>query len=34
MRIDGVLHTVYKVPKKVHNAVVTRIKALGRAQYG
>ena len=30
MRIDGVLHTVYKVPKKVHNAVVTRIKALSR----
>jgi len=28
MRIDGVLHTVYKVPRKVHNAVVTRIKAL------
>jgi len=27
MRIDGVLHTVYKVPKKVHNAMVTRIKA-------
>ncbi|MCP3951604.1 MAG: type II/IV secretion system protein [Desulfobacterales bacterium] len=30
MRIDGVLHTVYKVPKKVHNALVTRIKALSR----
>ena len=30
MRIDGVLHTVYKVPKKVHNAMVTRIKALSR----
>ena len=30
MRIDGVLHTVYKLPKKVHNAIVTRIKALSR----
>ncbi len=30
MRIDGVLHTVYKVPRKVHNAMVTRIKALSR----
>jgi general secretion pathway protein E len=30
MRIDGVLHTVYKLPKKVHNAIVSRIKALSR----
>ncbi len=30
MRIDGVLHTVYKLPKKVHSAIVTRIKALSR----
>jgi len=30
MRIDGVLHTVFKLPKKVHNAFVTRIKALAR----
>ena len=30
MRLDGVLHTVYKLPKKVHNAIVTRIKALSR----
>jgi len=30
MRIDGVLHTVYKLPKKVHNAVVSRIKTLSR----
>jgi len=28
MRIDGVLHTVYKLPKKVHNAVISRIKTL------
>ncbi|PIE60859.1 MAG: type II secretion system protein E, partial [Desulfobacterales bacterium] len=26
MRIDGALHTVYKLPKKLHNAVVSRIK--------
>lgn len=30
MRIDGVLHTVYKLPKKVHNAIISRIKALSR----
>jgi general secretion pathway protein E len=30
MRIDGVLHTVYKLPKQVHNAIVSRIKALSR----
>ncbi len=28
MRIDGVLNTVYKLPKKLHNAVVSRIKSL------
>ncbi|SLM27374.1 type II secretion system protein E [Desulfamplus magnetovallimortis] len=28
MRIDGVLHTVYELPKKVHNAVLSRIKTL------
>ncbi|MGD9823005.1 GspE/PulE family protein [Desulfobacter sp.] len=28
MRIDGALHTVYKLPKKLHNAVVSRIKNL------
>ncbi len=28
MRIDGVLHTVYKLPRKLHNAVVSRIKTL------
>lgn len=28
MRIDGVLHTVYKLPKKVHNAVISRIKTM------
>jgi general secretion pathway protein E len=30
LRIDGVLHTVYKLPKKVHNAIVSRIKTLSR----
>ncbi len=30
MRIDGVLHTVYKLPRKVHNAVISRIKSLSR----
>jgi len=30
MRIDGVLHTVYRIPKKVHSAIVSRIKNLSR----
>lgn len=30
MRIDGVLHTVYKLPKNVHSAVISRIKNLSR----
>ncbi|MCD4741585.1 MAG: GspE/PulE family protein [Desulfobacteraceae bacterium] len=30
MRIDGVLHTVHKLPKTVHNAIVSRIKTLSR----
>ncbi len=30
MRIDGVLNTVYKLPRKLHNAVVSRIKTLSR----
>jgi general secretion pathway protein E len=30
MRIDGVLHTVYKLPKKVHFAIISRIKNLSR----
>ena len=30
MRIDGILHTVYKLPKNVHSAVVSRIKNLAR----
>ncbi len=30
MRIDGELNTVYKLPKKLHNAVVSRIKTLSR----
>ncbi len=30
MRIDGVLHTVYRLPRKVHSAIVSRIKNLSR----
>ena len=30
MRIDGVLHTVYRLPRKVHNAIISRIKTLAR----
>ena len=30
LRIDGVLHTVYKLPKKVHAAIVSRIKTMAR----
>jgi general secretion pathway protein E len=30
MRIDGVLHTIYKLPKSVHSAIVSRIKNLSR----
>jgi general secretion pathway protein E len=30
MRIDGVLHSVYKLPKNVHSAIVSRIKNLSR----
>jgi general secretion pathway protein E len=30
MRIDGVLHTVYKLPRSVHSAIVSRIKNMSR----
>ena len=30
MRIDGVLHTIYKLPKNVHSATVSRIKNMSR----
>ena len=30
LRIDGILHTVYKLPKAVHSAIVSRIKNLSR----
>lgn len=30
MRIDGVLHTIYKLPKSVHSAIISRIKNLSR----
>jgi general secretion pathway protein E len=30
MRIDGLLHTVYKLPRAVHSAIVSRIKNLAR----
>ena len=29
-RIDGVLHNIYKLPKVVHNAIVSRIKTMAR----
>ncbi|HEB69983.1 MAG TPA: type II/IV secretion system protein [Desulfobulbus sp.] len=29
-RIDGVLHTIYKLPKAVHSAITSRIKSLAR----
>ncbi len=30
MRIDGVMHTVYRLPRKVHSAIISRIKNLSR----
>ncbi len=30
MRIDGILHNTYSMPRVVHNAVISRIKALSR----
>ncbi len=30
LRIDGILHTVYRLPKVVHEAVCSRIKAISR----
>lgn len=30
MRIDGMLHSVYNLPKAVHSAIVSRIKSLSR----
>jgi general secretion pathway protein E len=30
VRIDGVLHTIYKLPKAVHSAIISRIKNLAR----
>jgi len=30
MRIDGVLHTVHRLPKNVHSAIISRIKNLSR----
>ena len=29
-RIDGVLHTIYELPKSVHSAIVSRIKTIAR----
>ncbi len=29
-RIDGILHTIYKLPKTVHPAIISRIKTLSR----
>ncbi|TVR02467.1 MAG: type II/IV secretion system protein [Deltaproteobacteria bacterium] len=30
LRIDGVLHTIYRMPRIVHNAMVSRIKTMAR----
>ena len=30
LRIDGLLHTIYRVPKSVHPAIISRIKGLAR----
>lgn len=30
LRIDGVLHTVHRLPKTVHSAIISRIKAMSR----
>ena len=30
LRIDGLLHTIYRIPKSVHPAIISRIKALAR----
>jgi len=30
IRVDGVLHPIYDFPKKVHSAILSRIKSLGR----
>ncbi|MDI7268311.1 MAG: GspE/PulE family protein [Myxococcota bacterium] len=30
MRIDGILHEIYRIPKAVHGAVVSRIKMMSR----
>jgi general secretion pathway protein E len=30
LRIDGVLHTVYELPKTVHSAIISRIKNISR----
>jgi len=30
MRIDGILHTVYRLPKKVHTPIISRIKNMSR----
>ncbi len=32
-RIDGVLHTIYKLPKAVHSAITSRIKGLARLDF-
>ena len=30
IRVDGILHPIYDFPQKVHSAIVSRIKSLGR----
>jgi general secretion pathway protein E len=30
LRIDGILHVIYELPKNVHNAIISRIKTIAR----
>ena len=30
LRIDGILHVIYELPKNVHNAIISRIKTISR----
>jgi len=30
LRIDGILHNIYELPKNVHNAIISRIKTISR----
>jgi general secretion pathway protein E len=30
LRIDGILHTIYELPKNVHSAIISRVKTISR----